>query len=140
MREILFRGKLRHDKRHEWVFGSLCVYGSGECTILRQYSPKVMDSRDVIPETVGQWTGLKDNNGKPIFEGDIVDYEDESPGQYEYHDSTFINRGVIEYADGVFYWTNLVAVQLTDTVYKGVANCVVIGNIYDNPELLEVEA
>lgn len=136
MREILFRGKSELGSR--WVFGYYTKLGNDgdiEHRIVKDYGGYFR----VIPETVGQYTGLKDKNGKRIFEGDIVDYEDESPGQYEYHDSTFINRGVIEYGDGVFYWTNLVAVQFFDTVYKGAADCVVIGNIHDNPELLEEE-
>lgn len=150
MREILFRGK--REDNGQWIKGYLLgdeitgqyfIHASG-CSV--NESHKIGEEGvlhflafEVIPETVGQYTGLKDKNGKQIFEGDIVDYEDESPGQYEYHDSTFINRGVIEYGDGVFYWTNLVAVQFYDTVYKGSADCVVIGNIHDNPELLEVE-
>ncbi len=127
MREILFRGKLRHNKRHEWVFGSLCVYGSGECTILRQYSPKVMDSRDVIPETVGQWTGLKDKNGKQIFEGDIVKY------------NGTIHRVIFESRYGNAYF----GIIINDMETWGFGMSVpadimeVIGNIHDNPELVE---
>lgn len=141
MREILFRGKIIDNG--EWAYGCYVeaekLDKSGtEYFIIEKKADG--SSHMVIPETVGQYTGLKDKNGKRIYEGDIVDYEDESPGQYEYHDSTFINRGMIEYDDGVFYWTNLVAAQLYDTVYKGAADCVVIGNIHDNPELLEVEA
>lgn len=150
MREILFRGK--REDNGEWIKGYLLgdeitgqyfIHASGNSV---NESPKVGEEGvlhflafEVIPETVGQYTGLKDKHGTQIFEGDIVDYEDESPGQYEYHDSTFINRGVIEYDDGVFYWTNLVAAQFDDSVYKGAADCVVIGNIHDNPELLEEE-
>ena len=135
MREILFRGKRKDNG--EWVYGNLIRRdNSGEWSyFIGQNSLEY----EVIPSTVGQYTGLTDKNGKKIFEGDIVDYEDTAPGQYEYHDSTFINRGVIQYSAPVFYWTNPVDVQLEDCAYKGVVDCVIIGNIYDNPELLETK-
>ena len=97
----------------------------------------VMVSSIVDPETVGQYTGLTDKNGNKIFEGDIIAYEDETPGQYEYHDSLFINRGVIRFDDGQFYFTNSIAATMDDLLYKGTLDCEVIGNIHDNPELLE---
>lgn len=140
MREILFRGKRKDGLG--WVRGNYIFrkIWKSDVHIIRTVDIG-FDSYtefEVIPETVGQYTGLTDENGRKIFEGDIVDYEDETPGQYEYHDSTFFNRGVIEYDAPVFYWTNLIAAQLEDCVYKGAVDCVIIGNIHDNPELLEV--
>ncbi len=137
MREILFRGKLKCNG--EWSYGNLIIRPNTISLITPDDTP-LGRYGEVDPETVGQYTGLTDRNGKKIFEGDIVDYEDEVPGQYEYHDSLFINRGVVEYSEGCFYWTNGVAAEnLVDCVYKGVADCVVIGNIHDNPELREDE-
>lgn len=131
MREILFRGKSK-------------VTGEGVQGDLFRYSEQLFiaagnHNTEILPETLGQYTGLKDNNGVMAWESDIVDYEDESPGQYEYHDSLFINRGVIEFSEGCFYFTNSVAANLQDYVYKGVLDCIVVGNIHDDPELLKGE-
>ncbi|MBD5111831.1 MAG: hypothetical protein HDT42_04765 [Ruminococcaceae bacterium] len=87
----------------------------------------VMVSCIVDPKTLGECTGLRDKNGKLIFEGDILDFPDYS------------EQDVVEWDDeySVFYLTD------TDYSFTGVAsvceakNGVVIGNIHDNPELLK---
>ena len=133
MREILFRAK-RIDTG-EWIEGSLIhqtmFYGDpvDRYHILYdgEFHADYYGSAEVIPETIGQFTGLLDKNGKKIFEGDVVtcniSYE---MGGYPY--CARITSPVI-YNYGIF---------------KPLHRCddysvEVIGNIYDNPELLEVK-
>lgn len=125
MREILFRGKTRDG---EWVKGFLYITQKGNYEINR-YS-KELDierlSNFVIPKTLGQYTGLTDRNGKKIFEGDIVNWRF-SPCVVKW-DS--INACYSLYQKGITKISGFNA----DTMKL----FEVIGNIYDNPELLEV--
>jgi uncharacterized phage protein (TIGR01671 family) len=147
MREILFRGK-RADNG-EWVEGQLLFFKASvgtEAFALIVESCEWDNANEwfnlgkrakAIPETVGQFTGMTDKNGKKIFEGDIVWFEDESPSNYEYHDCTEMRCGAIEYGDNCFYITNRIAVEMEDLIYDGKLDVEVIGNIHDNPELLK---
>ena len=132
MREILFRGK-RKDNRNPWIYGHLHKmdgYGTG----YTEYGIQVQDiptsrpwSVSVIPETVGQYTGLTDKNGKKIFEGDIVKYGDT------------VHNVVFEQRNGTAYF-GLVYSPLETLPcghYQDLRQIEVIGNIHDNPELLK---
>lgn len=124
MREILFRGKSTDTK--EWIEGVAFLHDNDKVTMLYQHP---MDGslvgKEVDPETVGQFTGLIDKTGKKIFEGDIIE------DNIEYKS----NRYVINYLP---YYARFPAVKPNNVfcvfAYK---HDEVIGNIYDNPELLE---
>ena len=148
MREILFRGKTESG---EWVYGFLyCFYDFQRKVfqILRDRTNCIPDAVEVIPETVGQFTGLTDKNGKKIFEGDII--RSDNGKQWAV---SVVKFG--EYVPKMFYRMlekfspgrkHLPSVGFyAKTVDKGEelilfqSPCVtVIGNIHDNPELLEV--
>lgn len=118
MREIIFRGKT---EKGEWVYGDLLhpdLYGNGYS--IEDFTKGKNNCFDVIPETVGQYTGLTDKNGTKIFEGDIVK-------------GTFYGFPMpIENYVFTIGWQEDVA------GYKAnyFENVEVIGNIHDNPELI----
>ena len=128
MREILFRGKRMYNG--EWLAGDL---------LANKYErPNISPIGDVncypvIPETVGQYTGMKDKNGEKIFEGDIVKY------------STTCEIFTVAW-HGSFAEFVISELQKPNKATRGSKDmylvnryCEVIGNIYDNPELLEGE-
>ena len=138
MREILFRGKTI--ARDKWITGFLAS---------AKHIGDWINANPVQPETVGQFTGLTDKNGKKIFEGDIVHYVYE-PGEGYWNSN---QNGVIKWREPGWYMegikgTNKYALMsgyLTTIPYSSIGNeqkniqvFEVIGNIHDNPELLEV--
>lgn len=144
MREILFRGK-RVDNG-EWVYGTYGRHTSFDAMIIdRPYLDSngdltALNFWTVNPETVGQFTGLTDKNGVKIFEGDIVkEYKtkDKVKGVVKFGE---YQSGINKYADDLgFYieWTteNFLIRELGYWCRKNMLE--VIGNIHDNPELLE---
>lgn len=126
-REIIFRGYRKH--QDEWAYGSLIV--SDDCTSI--WSNDLIDDVEVIPETVGQYTGLNDKNGKRIFEGDIV--------KFDYNIGNLGRFARILFEDGEYRYrvfTN--ADDLYNCRICGENDiCCVIGNIHENPELLKEE-
>lgn len=78
-----------------------------------------------------QSTGLKDKNGKEIFEGDVVTFEDEIRCGDDL--DIFLNIGVVEYGQGMFYISNRQSVCADDLLDGEMWDVEVIGNIYENP-------
>ena len=127
MREILFRGKT---DKGEWVQGDLLHNGIDYDTAIVKLGSKFVTK--VIPETVGQYTGLTDKNGTKIFEGDICTFVDFHSGC----DLEQYCEGAFEYEDCYFYITERLSCETTDLIYEGKFDGYVIGNIHDNPEWL----
>ena len=150
MKEILFRGK-RIDNG-EWVDGyyyenkiSGCFILSHKIKVRGKGGVVIKDSFEVfevIPETVGQFTGLTDKNGKKIFEGDIIsaitlDTGNEQRAVVCFGNFMDENNGD-EYI-GFFIDFDGIKTTITQLAMEECKNRIeVIGNIHDNPELLDV--
>ena len=89
--------------------------------------------RSIPDEYLMQSTGLFDKNGKEIYEGDAVQFED----CYESSDFLYINTGIIEWCQGGFHITNRHSVTMEDLLFEELLDVEIIGNIYENQELLE---
>ena len=138
MREIKFRGFLEIQKR--WVYGNLIVDENGTKYIVDNklfsadghhlaYEP-TDEPVFINQDTIGQYTGMKDSTGKEIYKGDIVVVGQDTGNKYDRYIMTFNDdshsymakqQGTLGSYIGPGYWND---------------KLVVIGNIYDNPELL----
>ena len=125
MREILFRGK-RTDNG-EWVQGYICRYGwigKEKDYIIPDYA-SALYTAEIDPETVGQYTCLTDMNGRKIFEGDTVwNSYDEDYGKVEWDND--MAKFIITFPTFTVDFANVYGEELE-----------IVGNVYDNPELLK---
>lgn len=143
MREILFRGK--NKENGDWVFGSYIQHEQAieyPVDISPDGQTLFCEGANVIESTVGQFTGLTDKNSKKIFEGDIV--------CIRFSDGCICSIGDIQYDCGVF-GAEWVAQKKGRTIVGDfgqlhnlrrldddiINHIEVVGNIHDNPELLE---
>ncbi|EGK03290.1 YopX family protein [Dysgonomonas mossii] len=130
MRKIKFRGK---SNTGEWVYGSLVYSENIHPAIYFETGKGNIKSLEwvyVDPETVGQFTGLTDKNGKEIYEGDIIE-DKNGIGVIMWFQTAW---GVASYAHG---YNGLKSYTAVDSFYsKETKEWAVIGSIHDNPELL----
>jgi len=137
-REIEFRGK-RLDNG-EWLYGDLMHDNHGGCYIYPLDAENLYTENKVVPYTIGQLTGLLDKHGKQVFDGDIV--ECVSWNEYFSKDGqpmeAFRRKMYVDFRMGGFKMVEPMPEPMKDNewdiIYNG--DMVVIGNIYDNPELL----
>ena len=126
MRKIKFRGK-REDG--VWLYGDL-IHMERENDFVIMVADWRTKNNEVIPETVGQFTGLTDKNGKEIYEGDVIE-DKNGIGVIMWFQTAW---GVASYAHG---YDGLKSYTAVDSFYSNEAkDWSVIGNLHDTPELL----
>lgn len=134
MREILFRGKDSITK--SWVYGALVQQQDDplrEKTLIISYSNYQYGDfseavvHEVDPETVGQYTGFVDKKGKKIFEGDILSIYNSKAFLFavEWNNQYVLKCTTNGVSDNIF------------NVIESPEDVEVVGNIYDNPELIK---
>lgn len=121
MREIVFRGKMK--KTGQWILGDYVRLHDGDREIHLIYGKGEID-----PETLGQYIGIDDKNGKKIFEGDILSFVD-GDGDTNYltviYDRDMFTIKECDFVGRDGLWSDSTLVLE------------VVGNIYDNSNLLE---
>ena len=136
MRDIEFRGK-RTDNG-EWVYGNLVRGCDEKYVYIVEFGNRELCRNyvNVNPDTVGQYTGLKDKNGTKIFEGDMVLVPYIDPiFKCTWNDTSPCERATVKYCNGMFY---VEYIESGDKFTLSAMNVYmkIIGNIHDNSELL----
>lgn len=137
-----FRGRSTYadENKGEWVYGNLIFDGNRAVIVngIEEATDEYIAFKkfcSVNIDTVGQSTGLFDENGVEIFEGDVVQFED----CYIESDFLYINKGIVKWSQGRFTVTNRDSVEMEDLLDGELLDVTIIGNIYENPELMEAE-
>ena len=126
MRTIKFRGKLKSNGN--WEYGDLLHDNFDACYIYPIEVGDLYKNNEVIPETIGQFTGLYDREGKEIFDGDILRFGNSQSGVCEVKWDESIAAFCIR-----FYFKD----EIGSRPLGGGVEFAIIGNIHDNPELLK---
>ena len=120
--------------KKEMFKDTFAITESGQVVVVEQESVASFPDYVFVEHLViMQSTGLVDRDGKIIFEGDVVQFEDCS----EASDFLYINTGIIEWCQGGFHVTNRDSVLMEDLLDGDSLDVTIIGNIYENRELLE---
>ena len=127
MREIRFRGF--SEQQNKWIYGSYIKASNGkeEIHAILEIGKSIDCITEVIKESVGQFTGLKDKNGKEIFENDILNFGNNNNVLVVFDNGSF---NVFDEPLGWDFDTENEPVK-TDFIY-----CEIIENLHENPELL----
>lgn len=139
MRDILFRGRRRDNGA--WIYGDLRHWHNGEIAIVGlTNTTNSIAGYEVDHATVGQFTGITDKNGKNIFDGDVVEVRTQDTGELRRAEIRFGEFADINSDEECYIGFYIAFDGVTTTAYqlKEYTNFVeIIGNIHDNPELLE---
>lgn len=149
MREILFRGKsIQYPNEGKWIYG---YYVHNRYPLVDHMEHRIftglpdgprMQCIDVDPSTIGQYTGLKDRKGVRIFEGDIIKTHYANTPKADFIEQVVFHNGRfcgMYERDKMKMWATLPDgikhLPMDKSVYM--EWCEIVGNIHDNPELLE---
>lgn len=145
-RTIKFRGKSIYDE--EWLYGFLVKIEKDRYAVIPPLNDidieKSIGMYEVCLETIGQFTGLYDKNGKEIYEGDIVEWLFFS---YDCHgEQVYYLKGYIEWHQGGLIF-NVTEKDFEDAGFYAISDLhtdtesdvKILGNIYDNPDLIKKE-
>ena len=138
MRDIKFRGFTINEEKYGngkdgWIYGNLLLLDNKKAQIQDINDDNFFKFIDI--KSLGQYTGLKDENGKEIYEGDIIEFSyDMFVGNFD----TFVAKGKVVFEEGAFYIEVFENERTTkDEAYLlysiNLDTIEVIGNIYDNP-------
>lgn len=129
--------KAKRKDRGEWVFGGLSYCETGAYFITnmgKDHISYIGFHQEVDPNTICQCTGLKDKNGNLIWENDIVAYWDSYSTESGLSEADCVGKVVWDDETISFQVTNRLSAESYEVLGD---ECSVIGNVFDNPELLE---